>query len=88
MIRQFTVVMILLAALLASVFVHYLVSDCRGIEEAVARTVAVTGLASPALGVEWYEPRLRRFEPSQNVAYPELMPADRLSYVYGALYGK
>jgi len=50
--------------------------------------VELSGLDSPTLSVAYFEPRLRRFEASFNLAYPELLPSDRLDFVYGDLYGK
>jgi len=34
------------------------------------------------LSVEWFEPRVRVFERAQNSIYPELLPIDRLGFVY------
>jgi len=88
MIRSFYASAALLLLLLLAVGAHYLMSDRQGLREGIARTAAVTGLASPALAAAWYEPRLRRFEAPWNPAYPELLPAERQGFVYGDLYGK
>ena len=73
---------------MVGVFFHFLITDRDGLRHRIGQTVAVTGLASPALNAAWYEPRLRRFEASLNPAYPELLAPDRQSFVYGDLYGK
>ena len=88
MIARFYTIAAFLSVLLIAAFSHYLLSDRKGMQEALVRTVAVTGLDAPALSVEWFEPRLRRFEASLDPAYPELLPTDRLDFVYGDLYGK
>jgi hypothetical protein len=88
MIRAFYGSALVLLLLLLAVGFHFVTTDRKGIREGVWRTVAVTGLASPALNAAWYEPRLRRFEASLNSAYPELLAPDRQSFVYGDLYGK
>ncbi len=88
MIARFYAVAAFLLFLLLAAFSHYLLSDRAGMQQRLADTVAVTGLDSPALSVQWFEPRLRRFEASLDPAYPELLPTDRLDFVYGDLYGK
>jgi hypothetical protein len=88
MIRAFYASAGVLLLLLAGVLLHYLMTDRSGLQARIDRTVAVTGLAAPALCAAWYEPRLRRFEASLNPAYPELLTPDRQNFVYGDLYGK
>ena len=88
MIARFYAVAAFLFFLLIAAFSHYLLSDRTGMQRRLADTAAVTGLAAPALSAEWFEPRERRFEAPLNPAYPELLPTDRLDFVYGELYGK
>ena len=88
MIRAFYVSVGVLLLLLAGVLLHYLLTDRSGLQERIERTVAVTGLASPALHAAWYEPRLRRFEASLNPATPELLSPERQNFLYGDLYGR
>ena len=88
MIRPFYVVMVGLFGLLLLMVGHYAGFDRTGVLQKQRALVAVTGLDAPALGVEWFEPRERRYEAAVNPAYPELLPPDRLDFVYGDLYGK
>ncbi len=88
MIRPFYAVMAGLFGLLLLMAGHYARFDRAGVLEKQRTLVAVTGLDAPALSVAWFEPRERRFEAALNPAYPELLPPDRLDFVYGALYGK
>jgi len=88
MIRAFYAFAAVLFLLLGGTVLHYLMTNRFGLQTRIERTVAVTGLAAPALHVAWYEPRLRRFEASFNPAYPELLTPERQNFVYGALYGK
>jgi len=88
MTRSFYSVSVFLLLLIVAAGAHYLLSDRLGMQGVIDRTVAVTGLASPALGALWYEPRFRRFEASVNPVYPELLSPDRFGFVYGGLYGR
>jgi hypothetical protein len=88
MIARFYTFGAFLLFLILAVAVHFLFFDRTGTLERQRELVAVTGLDSPALSVEYFEPRLRRFEPSLDPAYPELLPTDRLDFVYGDLDGK
>jgi formate-dependent nitrite reductase membrane component NrfD len=88
MIRAYYLSALFLLALVAAATAHYLLTDREGRQRSVERVAALTGLASPALGVAWYEPRLRRFEAAFNPAYPELLPPERQGFVYGDLHGK
>jgi hypothetical protein len=88
MVRAYYFSALFLLALTLSAFGHYLLTDREGLQRSIDGVAALTGLASPALGVAWYEPRLRRFEAAFNPAYPELLPPERQGFVYGDLYGK
>ncbi len=72
-----------LLVLLLGVLGHYAATDREAIQKKIEDTVAVTGLASPSIAAAWYEPRLRRFQAAVNPAYPELLPPERQSFVYG-----
>ena len=88
MVRAYYLSALFLLALTLAAFGHYLLTDREGLQRSIDGVAALTGLASPALGVAWYEPRLRRFEAAFNPAYPELLPPERQGFVYGDLYGK
>ena len=88
MIGRFYLLVAFLCFLVLGVSVHFFTFDRAGVLERQRELVAVTGLDSLALNVEWFEPRVRRFEASIDPAYPELLPTDRLDFVYGDLYGK
>jgi hypothetical protein len=75
-----------LALMVAAVLLHYMASDHVGAQKTLQRSVAVTRMASAAVSVAWFEPRLRRYEYMHNPAYPELMAPDRLGFVYGERY--
>ncbi|WP_456431577.1 hypothetical protein [Nitratifractor sp.] len=88
MIRPFYALAGFLLGLVLLAAGHYVRFDRAGVLEKQRTLVAVTGLDAPALSVAWFEPRERRYEAAVNPAYPELLPPDRLDFVYGALYGK
>ncbi len=88
MIRPFYTLTVFLLGLILLAAGHYWSVDRGGMVQKQQALVSVTGLDAPALGVEWFEPRERRYEAAVNPAYPELLPPDRLDFVYGDLYGK
>ncbi len=88
MIRPFCVLTAFLLGLVLLAAGHYAGFDRTSVLQKQRALVAVTGLDAPALSVAWFEPRERRFEAAVNPAYPELLPPDRLDFVYGDLYGK
>ncbi|ADV45786.1 hypothetical protein [Nitratifractor salsuginis] len=88
MIGRFYFLTALLSLLLIAALAHFSLFDRENLFQKQRELVAVTDLDSPALSVEYFEPRLRRFERSLNPAYPELLPTDRLDFVYGDLNGK
>ena len=72
-----------LTLLVAAMLIHYTLTDRTASDAAISQLVTVTGLDTPALGVEWYAPRmLSRQSQARNPAYPELDPVLRSDYVY------
>jgi hypothetical protein len=88
MTARFYLLCAVLAFMLLAMLGHFLLFDRSAVLAKQRALVEVTGLDSPALSVAWFEPRLRRFEASLDPAYPELLPTDRLDFVYGELYGR
>ncbi len=72
-----------LILLLGTMLTHYTLTDRTAPDAPISQLVVVTGLDTPALGVEWYAPRLLgRQSEAHNPAYPELDPIVRSDYVY------
>jgi len=88
MVRSFYLLVAILILAISLVSISYLNSKRYKILNAQRDLVALTKLDSLYFSVEYYEPRIRRFEPSINIAYPELLTLDRLNFVYGKLYEK
>ena len=88
MIRSFYGIVITLVVLMLFMIFHYLSFDRMRVLKSQESLVALTGLDTLALKVEWYEPKIHIFEPSINPSYPELLAIDRFSFVYGDIYGK
>jgi hypothetical protein len=82
MIRLFYLLSTLLLLLIAFVGVHYTLSDRKDMTENIATIADLSRLSSLSLSVAWYEPRLHRIEKADNSAYPEMMPLDRMDFVY------
>ena len=88
MIVRFYLLLSVLFSIVLAVSFDYIFWNRRAYMKEAENVVALSKLASPALSVSWYEPRLRRFEMSKNPSYPELLPVDRLNFVYRNIYGK
>jgi hypothetical protein len=80
--RAFTAMALVLLAAIAGTAVHYLRSDRGKAFDALYAITALTGHSTPSRSCAWYEPRLPSAEPASNPDYPELMPIDRMDFVY------
>jgi len=56
--------------------------SAKTLEKPLLSLVHLTQHSSLAFGVSWYEPRLRRYQKAIFAPYPELVPADRLGFIY------
>jgi len=79
MTRVFVTVVLLLAAGVTAVCIHYATFSK---ESGLPMLTAATDIVSPSLGVSYYEPRILLFEKASNPAYPAMPSINRLDYVY------
>ena len=82
MIKPFYLLGMLLLLLIAFVGVHYTLGEREGVTDGITAITDLSGISSLSLSVAWYEPRLRRIEKAGNSAYPEMIPLDRMDFVY------
>lgn len=82
MIKDFYLLSALLLFMIGIVMVHYVSTDKEGMVRQLNTIAGVSRISSPSLSVAYYEPRLRRIEKADNCAYPEMLPLDRMDFVY------
>jgi hypothetical protein len=82
MIKLFYLLGGLLFLMLSMVGIHYLLADKKGIVADTNAVASLSRISSLSLSTAWYEPRLRGIEKAGNDAYPEMMPIDRMDFVY------
>jgi len=82
MIKLFYLLGGLLFLLLASVAVHYMLVNKKNMADDISHIASLSRISSLSLSVAWYEPRLRGIERAGNTAYPEMMPLERMDFVY------
>lgn len=81
MIKAFFVMIGVLFLMIFAVGAHYLSFDGRSIAHDLSSVVALTHMAEPSFSVSYYEPRLSS-DGASNIAYPEMMPINRMDFVY------
>lgn len=82
MVREFTILVVLLLVSLAVILSHYLLyerSDRDNKSLAIARVIKHS---APSLSVAYYEPRVLYTEPATNPAYPQMQSIDKMDFVY------
>ena len=84
MLKRFFAAASLLAAMLIFMVIHYSFSKREKINDTLAFVVTMSRMASLSLGTAFYEPRVDRMDNMGNPAYPEMMPIDRMGFVYGS----
>ena len=62
---------------------HYISFDRDSYLKDISNYTKLSNLGSLSYSISWFEPRVRRFESSINRANPQLLPQDRLSFIYG-----
>jgi len=82
MIKLFYLLGSLLFLMAGTVGMHYILLDREDVTSHTNAVAALSRISSLSLSVAWYEPRLRRIEKAINSAYPEMMPLDRMDFVY------
>jgi len=70
--------MILVGAVLA----HYLSYDEAVSQNILQKISSVTELSSPSLSVAYYEPRILFYDKAYNPAYPQMLPLNRMDFIY------
>ncbi|HHH37119.1 MAG TPA: hypothetical protein ENK77_00695 [Epsilonproteobacteria bacterium] len=82
MIKLFYLLGSLLFFLLASVATHYTLVNKKNVADDISHAASLSRISSLSLSVAWYEPRLRGIDRIGNAAYPEMMPLEKMDFVY------
>ena len=82
MIKPFYVAGTLLLLILVAIGAHYALGDREGIDSGINAVAGMTRMSSPSFSVAYYEPRIGGVQAAVNIAYPEMMPLDRMDFVY------
>jgi len=82
MIKPFYVAGTLLLLMIVAIGVHYTLGDRKDVSDGINAVAGLTRMSSPSFSVAYYEPRIGGVEEEVNIAYPEMMPLDRMDFVY------
>lgn len=82
MIKPFYVAGSLLLLIIMVVGAHYTLGGRKGVTDGVNAVAGLTRMSSPSFSVAYYEPRIEGIQKAGNIAYPEMMPLDRMDFVY------
>ncbi len=82
MIKPFYIAGTLLLLILIAIGMHYTLGDREGIDSEINAVAGMTRMSSPSFSVAYYEPRIGGVQEAVNIAYPEMMPLDRMDFVY------
>jgi hypothetical protein len=83
MIKPFMVTAGMLLVMICAVGIHYLHTVTQtDVPRTLAAVTELTGLSSPALSTAFYEPRVLHRQKVENPAYPQMLPINRMDFVY------
>ncbi|MEA3418914.1 MAG: hypothetical protein U9Q90_05890 [Campylobacterota bacterium] len=82
MVKPFYLASSLLLLIIISMGVHYALGDRLGVTDSINAVGEMTRICSPSFSVAYYEPRMQGVKKADNIAYPEMMPIDRMDFVY------
>ncbi len=82
MIKPFYVAGSLLLLIIMIIGAHYALGGREDVTDGINAVAGLTRMSSPSFSVAYYEPRIRGVEEAGNIAYPEMMPLDRMDFVY------
>lgn len=82
MIKPFYTAGALLLLITIVMGVHYTLGDRKSVNDGINAVAGLTRISSPSFSVAYYEPRTGGVKEADNIAYPEMMPLDRMDFVY------
>ena len=82
MIKPFYAAGTLLLLIIIAMGVHYTLGDRKSVSDGINAVAGITRISSPSFSVAYYEPRIGGVKEAGNIAYPEMMPLDRMDFVY------
>ena len=85
MLKLFYLLSSLLLLMTISIGMHYALGDRQAITDRVNEVARMTRMTSPSLSVAYYERRIESrvqgIDDTTNLAYPEMMPVERMDFV-------
>jgi len=86
MVKAFYLAASLLFLMTLIVGMHYIFTDRVDVTGKLSAVAGLTRMGSPSLSVAYYEQRIesrvQEVEKENNIIYPEMMPVDRMDFVY------
>ena len=82
MIKPFYVAGSLLLLIIIAIGIHYAWGERRDVTDRLNAVAGLTRMSSPSFSVAYYEPRTKGVKKAGNTIYPEMMPIDRMDFVY------
>ena len=82
MLKPFIAAVAILLLMVASVLLHSMLTKREKLTESINSVAAISSVGSLSLSVAYYEPRLFMIEDARNPSYPEMIPINRMDFVY------
>ena len=82
MIKPFYAVGALLLLITIAMGAHYILGDRKSVSDGINTVAGLTRISSPSFSVAYCEPRTGGVKEADNIAYPEMMPLNRMDFVY------
>jgi len=82
LIKEFTILVLIVMLLTGFVLVHYVTYNGISSKEMLSSVTKVTKLSSPSLSVAYYEPRVLSYDETINPAYPQMQTMNKMDLVY------
>ncbi len=82
MIREFFVTLAVIVFSTILIVLHYMTHPGEVSTTEINNIVQATKMTSPSLSVAYYEPRSLFENKAKNPAYPQMIPINRMDFVY------
>ncbi len=82
MIKPFYAAGTLLFLIIIAMGAHYIFGERKSVSDGINAAAGLTRISSPSFSVAYYESRTGGVKEAVNIAYPEMMPLDRMDFVY------
>jgi hypothetical protein len=83
MIKSFLMLVLLYAVALASITAHMVFFKKESHKEKILQTARIVNLPTLSLSTSYMATEIRSYAKVSNPSYPDMMPIDTMSFVYG-----